>query len=266
MEVAIFKTADEASRAAACLIGRSLKEKSSGAVLGLATGQTPLGTYEELVKMHKAAKISFRNVTAFNLDEYVGLESSDPRSYRTYMRENLFSKVDIDTARCFIPDGSTRDPRAECAAYEEKIRKAGGIDLQLLGLGQDGHIGFNEPSSSLSSRTRLKTLTHVTRAANAANFGGSEKVPQHVLTMGLGTIIEARHCVLIAMGANKSDAVQKMVEGPMSAMLPASILQMHPRCTVILDEAAASGLAKQNYYREVFAGKPAWQRWDLPLD
>jgi glucosamine-6-phosphate deaminase len=266
MEIAIFKSSHEASQAAANLMARAVVQSNGRAVLGLATGQTPLQTYEALIRIHAAGKLSFRGVTAFNIDEYVGLSGSDPRSYRAYMRERLYSKVDIDPERCHIPDGGSADPRAECRSYEEKIRSAGGIDLQLLGLGQDGHIGFNEPSSSLASRTRLKTLTANTREANAAHFGSSGEVPMHVLTMGLGTIMEARHCVLLAFGNKKADAVAKMVEGPLGASVPASILQMHPSCTVILDQEAAAKLSRIAYYREVFERKPGWQRWDLPLD
>jgi len=265
MEVAIFKNDTLASQAAALLIARRIRKNSGHAVLGLATGQTPLLTYEELVKIYVARKVSFKDVTAFNLDEYLGLAGSDPRSYRAYMKAQLFSGVDIDLSRCHIPDGMSKDAQEECLKYEEKIRTAGGIDLQLLGIGQDGHIGFNEPSSSLSSRTRIKTLTENTRVANAAHFGSSEAVPKHVLTMGLGTIMEARQCVLLAFGANKANAVAKMVEGALTASVPASILQMHPHCTVILDDQAASKLERQSYYREVFDKKPDWQRWDLPL-
>jgi glucosamine-6-phosphate deaminase len=266
MEIAIFKNSREASQAAANLIARAVLQSAGRTVLGLATGQTPRQTYDALIKIHAAGKLSFRGVSAFNLDEYVGLSGSDPRSYRSYMREHLYSKIDIDPARCHIPDGTTTDPRAECASYEEKIRADGGIDLQLLGIGQDGHIGFNEPSSSLASRTRLKTLTANTREANAAHFASKGEVPMHVLTMGLGTIMEARRCVLLAFGANKADAVAKMVEGPLGASVPASILQMHPSCTVVLDEEAAAKLSRSAYYREVFERKPGWQRWDLPLD
>lgn len=265
MEVTIFKNSNLASQAAARLVTRTVHDKSGHAVLGLATGQTPLLTYEELVKIYKAKKISFQDVTAFNLDEYLGLASSDPRSYHAYMRAHLFSRVDIEMSRCHIPDGLSKDPQDECQNYEEKIRAAGGIDLQILGIGQDGHIGFNEPSSSLTSRTRIKTLTENTREANAGHFGSSDAVPKHVLTMGLGTIMEARHCVLLAFGAAKADAVANMVEGALTASVPASILQMHQHCTVILDDHAASKLERQAYYREVFSRKPDWQRWDLEL-
>jgi glucosamine-6-phosphate deaminase len=266
MEVAIFKNDEEASRAAAHLIARLVRARPAKTVLGLATGDTPLRTYAELARLHAAGRLSFASVQAFNLDEYVGVATTDARSYGAYMRENFFSRTDIRPSNCHIPNGLAVDTRAECASYEAKIRAAGGIDLQLLGLGKDGHIGFNEPSSSLASRTRLKTLTSETREANAKHFGSSVAVPRHVLTMGLATIMEARHCVLLAFGAAKADAVAKMVEGPLTASLPASLLQMHEKCTVILDEAAAARLERRSYYLEVFSGKPDWQRWDLPLD
>jgi len=266
MEVAIFKDSKLASQAAANLIARTMIERSGKLVLGLATGSTPLDTYSELVRLHRNGKLSFKSVRAFNLDEYVGLSGNSPHSYKTFMQTHLFSKVDIDPRHCHIPDGKSLDPRGECLRYEESIRSAGGIDLQLLGLGQDGHLGFNEPSSSLSSRTRLKTLTESTRRTNAVHFGSHDEVPHHVLTMGLGTIMEARRCVLLAFGEKKADAVARMVEGPLGASHPASILQMHQNCTVILDETSASQLKRQDYYREVFSGKPEWQRWDLPLD
>lgn len=266
MEVAIFKDSATASRAAAQLIARVIRKQSGAHALGFATGGTPQATYAELVRLHRERLISFKNTTAFNLDEYVGLAKDSPQSYAAYMREHLFNHVDINASRCHIPDGKATDLESECAAYEAKILAAGGIELQLLGLGHDGHIGFNEPSSSLSSRTRLKTLSALTRTANAPHFGGaSNQVPAHVLTMGLGTIMEARQCVLLAFGAAKAEAVLQMVEGPLSASVPASILQMHTRCTVIVDEAAAKALTRSAYYREVFAQKPDWQRWDLSL-
>jgi glucosamine-6-phosphate deaminase len=266
MEIAIFKDSKQASQAASSLIARSINQKANHIVLGLATGQTPTQTYAELIKLHLRGRLSFKGVTSFNLDEYVGIADSDPRSYNSYMQTHLFGKIDIDPSRCHIPNGMNLDTEAECHSYEKKIQEAGGIDLQVLGLGQDAHLGFNEPSSSLASRTRLKTLTEDTRRANAAYFESIEHVPKHVLTMGLGTILEARHCVLLAFGRNKSDSVERMVEGPISASVPASILQMHPKCTVILDQDAAANLKRKDYYVEVFESKPIWQRWELPLE
>lgn len=266
MEIVILKNSADAAVAASTLIARLIAAHPGHNVLGLATGSTPLKTYEELVKLYKTKQISFRKTTTFNLDEYVGLTKENPNSYHAYMHKNLFSLVDLDPSRCHIPDGTNENLELECQEYEEKIGSAGSIDLQLLGLGQDGHIGFNEPSSSLSSRTRLKTLTAQTREANAVHFKSADEVPKHVITMGLGTIMESKHCLLLAFGKSKAQAVRQMVEGPITASVPASILQMHSHCTVILDEEAAALLERKEYYREVFANKPPHQRWDLPLN
>ncbi|MGN6612027.1 MAG: 6-phosphogluconolactonase, partial [Angustibacter sp.] len=175
------------------------------------------------------------------------------------IERELVSRVDLDPARVHGPDGQATDVPAACAAYEEAITAAGGIDLQLLGIGRDGHLAFNEPGSSLASRTRVKTLTAQTRADNARFFGSVAEVPRHVLTQGLGTILQARHLVLLAAGAAKADAVAACVEGPVTASWPGSALQLHPHVTVLLDGAAAGRLQRLDYYREVWAGKPAWQ-------
>jgi glucosamine-6-phosphate deaminase len=259
MEVIIKPDADAVSKEAADLFERQLR-RHPVSVLGLATGSTPLGLYRELVERHRAGRISFRSATTFNLDEYVGLNGDHPMSYRAYMREHLFSSIDVPPTRTHLPDGLATDIAAHCEAYEYDIRSAGGIDLQLLGIGSDGHIGFNEPSSSLSSRTRLKTLTPRTIADNARFFGSEDQVPRHVITMGVGTIMEARHIVVMATGAGKASAVAAMVEGPITATVPASILQMHPKCALIIDEAAGGQLARGDYYRWVYDHKPAWQR------
>jgi len=262
MEVVIKSNSDRASLSAALLIKKLLGKASEGAVLGLATGSTPLKTYVELIKLNKEKLLSFKNITTFNLDEYVGLGATDPNSYHSYMKKNFFSKIDINPDRCHLPNGESKNIALECEDYEEKIKAAGGIDLQILGIGQDGHIGFNEPASSLSSRTRLKTLTEETRSANSKYFGSIKKVPKHVITMGLGTILEAKTCLLLAFGKEKALAVAEMIEGPLSASVPASILQLHPRCTAIIDDAAASLLKRKTYYEEVYAAKPDWQCWD----
>jgi glucosamine-6-phosphate deaminase len=257
MEVIIKSNADEVSREAAAIFRRQLREKTDS-VLGLATGSTPVGLYDRLVMMARAGEIDLSHTTTFNLDEYVGLSSSHPQSYAAFMRRHLFDRVSV--ARWHIPDGKARDIPRLCADYEEAILEAGGIDLQLLGLGSDGHIGFNEPGSSLGSRTRLKTLTARTVADNARYFASPGEVPRHVVTMGVGTIFDARHCLVLAFGEGKAGAVAAMVEGPVTAMVPASVLQMHPVCTLIVDEAAASGLERRDYYRWVYENKPAWQR------
>jgi glucosamine-6-phosphate deaminase len=229
-------------------------------VLGLATGSSPLPVYAELVRRHREGRVSFAHARAFLLDEYVGLDPSRPQSYRRFIDDHIGGLVDFADDAVAGPDAMAEDLDAACAAYERAIREAGGVDLQLLGIGRDGHIGFNEPSSSLASRTRLKTLTMRTRADNARFFDSPDEVPHHVLTQGIGTILEARHLVLVAIGAAKAEAIAKAVEGPVSARCPASALQLHPHATVVIDEAAASALELADYYRETYAAKPAWQR------
>jgi len=259
MEILIRPDADQASRLAARIVARTVRQNPR-AVLGFATGQTPLPLYRELVRMHREDGLDFSAVTSFNLDEYVGLAPSHPQSYHAAMWANLFGRINIAPERVFIPDGLAVDIPAACRAYEESIRKAGGIDVQILGIGTDGHIGFNEPTSSLASRTRIKTLTAQTRRDNAEFFGGEYKVPHHVITMGLGTILEARTCLLLAFGKTKAAAVAKTVEGPVTAMVPASVLQLHQRAILLLDEDAASELERADYYRFVDANKPDWQK------
>lgn len=259
MEVIIQPDEPAVSKTAARHFEEQLERKAAS-VFGLATGSTPLGLYRELTVLCEAALVDFSRATTFNLDEYVGIPASHPGSYHSFMRERLFAHVNLPPASTHVPDGLARDIAAHCLAYEKAISRAGGIDLQLLGLGSDGHIGFNEPSSSLSSRTRLKTLTPRTIADNAKYFGGAENVPRHVITMGIGTIMEARHCLVLALGEHKAAAVAAMAEGPITADCPASILQMHPHCTLIIDEPAAVALKRGEYYRWVYAHKPAWQR------
>lgn len=259
MEVIIKPDAEAVSKTAAQYF-RSQLEAKPGSVLGLATGSTPVGLYRQLVVLYQAGLVDFSSAISFNLDEYTGLPASHPGSYHSFMRENLFAQINLPSRNIHLPDGMTADVPAHCAAYEESIKQAGGIDLQLLGLGSDGHIGFNEPSSSLSSRTRIKTLTPRTIADNAAYFGGEENVPHHVITMGVGTIMEARHCLVLAIGPKKAAAVAAMAEGAITANCPASILQMHAHCTLIVDEPAAAALQRSDYYRWVYDNKPAWQR------
>ena len=256
MEIIIQPTLEAAGQIAARIVARLLREKPD-AVLGLATGSTALAVYRELVAM----KLDWSRVTTFNLDEYVGLPAEHPQSYHAFMREKLFRHVNIARTNVHIPDGMTRDIPAFCAQYETEIEAAGGIDLQVLGIGTDGHIGFNEPSSSLASRTRIKTLTRETRRDNARFFGSEEAVPHHVITMGIGTIMEARQVLLLAFGATKAKAVAEAVEGPVTAMNPASILQMHPVAKCVFDEPAAGSLKKAEYYRWVYENKPKWQRF-----
>jgi glucosamine-6-phosphate deaminase len=259
MEVIIKPGAIEVSNEAARIFAAQMKRKPAS-VLGLATGSTPLGLYQQLCELHARGGIDFSQATAFNLDEYVGLPKGHRQSYASYMEEHFYSKTNLPSSRRHIPDGASTDISRHCAEYEAEIKKAGGIDLQLLGIGSDGHIGFNEPSSSLTSRTRLKTLTQRTIADNARFFGSKEEIPHHVITMGIGTIMEARHCVVMATGGGKAEAIAAAAEGPITSMVPASILQMHPVCTLIVDEAAASALKRRDYYRWVYDNKPDWQR------
>jgi len=259
MEVIIKPDAVAVSKEAAGIFREQLATKPES-VLGLATGGTPLGLYRELVALFTAGRVDFSQCTTFNLDEYVGLGAAHGHSYASYMQEHLFTQVNIDSARAHVPDGLAPDVPQHCEAYEQAIQRAGGIDLQLLGIGGDGHIGFNEPGSALGSRTRIKTLTRQTIVDNARFFGREQDVPHHVITMGVGTIMDARHCLVLATGAHKAAAVAAMAEGPVTAMVPASALQFHRKCTLIIDEAAAAQLSRRDYYRWVYDHKPEWQR------
>ena len=259
MEIIVQPTAEDACLVAAQHVARVVRENPR-AVLGLATGATPLMLYRELSRMHREEGLDFGGVTTFNLDEYVGLAPGHAASYHAFMHEHLFAHVNVDPARIHIPDGLAGDVPAFCRHYEAAILAAGGIDLQVLGIGTDGHIGFNEPSSSLASRTRIKTLTPRTRRDNVASFGSPGNVPFHVITMGVGTIMDAREVLLLAFGPKKASAIAAAVEGPVTAMSPASILQMHPVAKCIVDESAAGKLALTDYYRWVYEQKPDWQK------
>lgn len=247
MEIVICKTKEEASRKAADLVAALLKKKPD-AVLGLATGSTPVEMYKALIADVAAGKVSFKSVKSWNLDEYYGLEPTHEQSYRHFMDANLFDHVDVDKANTHVLDGLAADWRKEVADYEAAIAAAGGIDLQVLGIGSDGHIAFNEPGSSLASRTRLVSLTPQTIADNARFFEKSEDVPRQALSMGVGSIMEARRVVLLAFGAGKAAAVKGAIEGGVSQFCTASALQMHPDCWFFCDEAAASRLELKDYY------------------
>ena len=260
MEIIIQPDSRHGSRIAAGIIARTVREKPH-AVLGLATGKTPLQLYRNLVDLHRDSGLDFSGVTCFNLDEYIGIPPAHPSSFHSYMWAHLFSHLNISRERINIPDGQTADVPAACRKYEQAIRSAGGIDVQVLGIGTNGHIGFNEPSSSLTSRTRIKTLTDETRREVSAGFGGQADVPTHVITMGLGTILDARMCLLLAFGKKKAPAVARMAEGPVTAMVPGSVLQMHPRAVIVLDEEAASELKMAPYYKWVNERKPDWQKY-----
>lgn len=235
----------------------SLLAATPDVVLGFATGSSPLPVYAALAE--RRGQLDFTGVRGFALDEYVGLPVDHPASYHEVIRHEVTAQIGLGDDSVSVPDGNAADLVAAAAAYEAAILEAGGIDLQLLGIGTDGHIGFNEPTSSLQSRTRIKTLTPQTRADNARFFDDPEDVPTHCVTQGLATILDARHVVLLAWGSGKADAVAAAVEGPLSAMCPASVLQLHQHATVIVDEAAASQLTLTDYYRHAYANKPPWQ-------
>lgn len=259
MEVIILDSSEEGARLAADSVTALFRRRPDG-VLGLATGSSPIAIYEELARRVERGHLSLAKARAFMLDEYVGLAEDHQERYRTVIQRDFVSKVDIRPEAVRGPDGTARDLIAACASYEKAMADLGGIDLQLLGIGTDGHVAFNEPGSSLASRTRIKTLTRQTRADNARFFGGDlEAVPQHCLTQGIGTILEARHVLLVASGRDKAEAVHQLVEGPVSALWPATALQLHPHATVVLDQAAASQLQLAGYFKETYAAKPSWQ-------
>lgn len=259
MEIIIQPSAEQASLLVAQMIAARMRRKPQ-LVMGLASGNTPKRLYRELARLHTEEGLDFSQVTTFNLDEYLGVDETHPGSLRFFMEENLFQRVNLDRSRIFVPDGNAQNIEAACEAYEFSIRKVGGIDVQILGVGVEGHIGFNEPSSSLASRTRIKTLTDRTRRENAVSFGGLTEVPHHVVTMGIGSIMEAREIFLLAFGKKKSSCVAQMVEAAVTAMVPASVLQFHPRTRVFLDEEAASELKRKDYYRWVYDNKPFKER------
>lgn len=258
MEVIIQPNREAAALLTARIIAHELKANAH-LVLGLATGKTMERVYRDLVQMHHDEHLDFSLCSTFNLDEYVGLFPSDPHSYRHYMDEHLFRRVNIDPRNTHLPNGMAADLEAECRHYEALINRFGGIDFQLLGLGKAGHIGFNEPLSALRSRTRVKALTPTTIAQNAPGFGGSDKVPRRAITMGVGTIMDSRRCLLLATGETKAEVVAQAVEGPITSMVTASALQLHQRCTVIVDEEAASKLKEKDYYRWIFENEPEWE-------
>lgn len=259
MEIIIQTTAEASTAIASRVITHLLREKPDS-VLGLATGATPLKLYGELIRLHREEGLDFSRVTTFNLDEYVGLAPDHPGSYARYMNENLFDAININPQNAHIPNGVASDIPAHCQAYEKAIHEAGGIDLQVLGIGTDGHIGFNEPASSPVSRTRMTTLHDQTRKDNAEYFDSLGDVPTHAVTMGIGTILESRSCLLLAFGERKAPAVASAVEGPIVASIPASALQSHPDTRLLLDEDSASLLKRADHYRAAYEDKPEWQK------
>jgi len=242
---------EDLSAAAARIVAGAVRSNPN-VTLGLATGSTTLGMYKELLRLHLEEALDFSQARTFNLDEYLGLGAEHPQSFHCFMRENFFAHVNVAAPNIHIPDGTIRaDYEDYCADYERAIREAGGIDLQILGIGRNGHIGFNEPTSSFGSRTRLKVLTNETIEDNRKFFGPGEEMPQCAITMGIGTILEAKKILLLATGAAKAETVAEAIEGPITASVTASCLQLHPDVTFVIDEAAGSRLKQRDYYRRV---------------
>lgn len=261
MDVLILPDAGAVARQAAAAVLAGLRRRTAGRpVLGLATGSSPLGLYHELGRLARAGELDLAAATGFALDEYVGLPPHHPQSYHQVLVHEVCAVTGLPPDRLHVPDGSgtTLDAlERAAAAYEELIRAAGGVDVQVLGIGANGHVGFNEPGSSLTSRTRVKRLADRTRRDNARFFARPEDVPTHCLTQGLGTILDARRLVLVATGAGKASAVAAAVEGPLTASCPASVLQWHPDAWAVVDESAAAGLRNRDYYDAAARGLPA---------
>jgi glucosamine-6-phosphate deaminase len=247
MLVVIHPDRDEASIHAARIVADHIRRKPNS-VLGLSTGNTPIAMYSELIRMHREDSLNLSGVKTFNLDEYFGISHEHPQSFYRHIHQNLLDHINIKPENTRIPDGSATNFAKTCVEYEAAIRDAGGIDLQVLGIGRTGHIGFNEPTSSLASRTRLKTLSDETIDDNSKISGD---IPTVAITMGIGTILEARKILLLAFGEAKADAVAKAIEGPIASSVSASALQMHPDVTFLLDEAAAAKLTHRSYYDRV---------------
>jgi glucosamine-6-phosphate deaminase len=240
MRARVFPDYEAMSAAAAGVVAQRLREEPS-TVLMVPTGTTPLGMYSRLVEMHRSGEVSFERATFFNLDEYLGLMPHHPASYHVYMKEHFYGLIDADPARIFVPDGAASDPEAECERYEAAIREAGGIDVCVLGIGRNGHIGFNEPGASFDSRTRVVRLSESTRRVNAADFEAN-RAPERAITVGMATIFESKEVLLLASGTNKAGAVAAAVEGEVAESMPASMLKHHPGAGLFLDEDAASDL------------------------
>ncbi|RBP98530.1 glucosamine-6-phosphate deaminase [Bifidobacterium aemilianum] len=258
-EIIIVKNEDEAGELYAQRVADLIKANPK-TVLGLATGSSPLAAYQHLAKKVEDEHIDVSQVRGFALDEYAGLDPQHPQSYSSTITRTVVEPLGLDPDLVHVPNGNLDTIKDAGREYDEAIEAAGGVDLQILGIGTDGHIGFNEPGSSLASGTRIKTLAEQTRIDNARFFDGDiNQVPTHCITQGIGTILKARQLVLLAFGANKAEAIEETCEGGISAFCPASALQLHPHATVIIDEAAASRLRHKDYYKYAFAHKPAWQ-------
>ncbi len=251
MLVVLQRDKEEVTHQAAEIIAGAIRRKPA-LRLGLATGGTMVGVYRELVRRHREEKLDFSQVVTFNLDEYLGIPATHPQSFHHFMHEHLFSQVNVLRTNIHIPDGTlSGNYDAYCENYEREIREAGGIDLQLLGIGRNGHIGFNEPMSSLGSRTRMKELSAETIADNRKAFAPGERMPECAITVGIGTILETRRILLLATGASKADAIAKSIEGPVAASVTASALQLHRDVTFIVDQQAGAKLTQKNYYEHV---------------
>jgi glucosamine-6-phosphate deaminase len=241
MFVTVTGSYDEMSQRAALLVASHIVVNPDS-VLGLPTGSTPVGMYRELIRMHREMRLDFSGVTTFNLDEYAGLGPSDPQSYHHFMKETFWSQVNLRRSRAFVPNGLAKDLQTECGRYEKLIERRGPIDLFVLGIGQNGHIGFNEPSRALLAETHMEKLSEKTRRDNARFFRSLSEVPRYAITMGMGTIMKAREIILLAGSKEKAEAVKRAVKGPVTPAVPASVLQLHPACRMIIDASAASGL------------------------
>jgi len=260
MQVIIKETAERAAVLAALIISEQVRKKPYS-VLGFATGRTMERLYGQMVRLHREQGLDFSKCRTFNLDEYVGLKASDPHSYRSYMNRHLFDHINVDPSSTYLPDGMADDYEAEAAHYEQLIEEAGGIDLQLLGIGRSGHIGFNEPLSALMSRTREKGLTRTTIEQNSPLFDNPDDMPHRAFTMGIGTILDARRIVMVVTGAEKADILAKAVEGPITSMISATALQLHQSVVVIADEEAASKLQGREYYHWLYENEPEWRHY-----
>jgi glucosamine-6-phosphate deaminase len=263
MYVIICEDEFEVGAYAAAQVAKIARKVGPEVVIGVATGSSPLSIYQKLAELVAAGKLDLSLASAFALDEYVGLPKGHPQSYHEVIRLTVTEPLGLEPGRVHCPNGFAADLAKAARDYEGAIKAAGGVDVQILGIGSNGHVGFNEPTSSLSSRTRLKTLTEQTRRDNQRFFNSLDEVPRHCLTQGLGTILDARHAVLVASGAGKADAVRAMVEGPVTAMWPGSVLQLHQRATVVVDEDAAAKLELADYYRQMYEHLPDWQRIEL---
>lgn len=261
MQVVIVNAPADVGRVAAAKIATVIRRRPD-AVIGLATGSSPLALYAELARQVHHEGLDCSAVRAFALDEYVGLPAGHPESYRSVIRREVVEPLGLNPTQVHVPDGTATDVAAACAAYEQQLSETGPVDIQILGIGANGHIGFNEPTSSFASRTRIKTLAPKTRTDNARFFASADEVPTHCLTQGLATILDARRLVLVAQGEQKADAVADMVEGPLASMCPGSALQLHADATVIIDQGAAGKLTLTDYYRYTYDHLPEWQRFD----